>query len=384
MNKDVWIGFFLVLLVVSAGVLLAIGLQRVYGVEGSSVVVGVNQWVHVSVGDERLESFNYVIFGKDLQLSFFSFNESSLMLDSFVLAANSSVADHLGKFMVSWDGVVGTSTVYFIVSSDYGQIATIVQDFGGQQSWSRPKMTVRREVFTRKAETFDVLVDNVHVASFVWDLVVVGDENDTVPQLTVFKNDGSPYLTKILTNTYVSVAEYFDKVGFMVEAYGGTYIKWLLYSGFSLAVRVSQGFSGLDLPYFLLSARTVEPNQPVTVTFRLPEGISNYTASWDTSYLKAFLSVVDKVFNPSTREYSVVLNFFDNAEGNKFTLEVSAEKYGSVYQSSDSIVVTAPFWKLLIAPVIVAVIIVGAMILLVRRASEGRKTPPPASQAIRG
>ena len=357
---------------------------QVDAVESSTVIVGRDQWVHVSVGDSHLESFGYAIFGTDLQLLFYAYNQSDLMLDTYVMVANTSVDDPLGKFTVFWGGAIGTSTVSFSVSSEYGQIAMIVQDFAGQQSWSRPKMTVRREVFTRKGEVFDVLVDSVHVASFVWDLVTVGDENQTVPQLTVYKNDGSPYLTKVLTNTYVSVAEYFDKVGWMVEAYSNSYVKWLLYSGFSLSVKLSSGFGGLDLPYFLVSARTTEPNQPVTVKFRLPEGISNYSASWTTASVSRFVSVVDELFNSATGEYSVILMFLDSAEGNRFTLEVSAEKYGSVYQSSDSIVVTAPAWKLLIAPVLVAVIIVGAMLLLVRRASEGRKTPPPASQAIRG
>lgn len=366
--------------------LLALSLLLPLGhsVEGSTVIVGRDQWVHVSVGDSHLESFGYAIFGTDLQLLFYAYNQSDLMLDTYVMVANTSVDDPLSKFTVFWDGAIGTSTVSFSVSSEYGQIAMIVQDFAGQQSWSRPKMTVRREVFTRKGEVFDVLVDSVHVASFVWDLVTVGDENQTVPQLTVYKNDGTPYLTKVLTNTYVSVAEYFDKVGWMVEAYSNSYVKWLLYSGFSLSVKLSSGFGGLDLPYFLVSARTTEPNQPVTVKFRLPEGISNYSASWTTASVSRFVSVVDELFNSATGEYSVILMFLDSAEGNRFTLEVSAEKYGSVYQSSDSIVVTAPAWKLLIAPVIVAVIIVGAIILLARRASEGRKTPPPASQAIRG
>ena len=361
----------------------------VRGAEGSLVVVGVNQWVHVSVGSDRLESFSYSVYGVDLQLVFWSYNDSSMMLDAFLLTANKSVTDPLEKFSVYWDGIIGVSTVAFTVSSDVGQVATVVQDFTGEKpSWSRPKMTVRKEVITEQGKIYDVLVDNVHVASFTWDFVQLGSNetslNQTVPQLTVYTNDGSIRDTKVLTTTFVSVTEYFDKVGFMVEVFGSTWIKWLLYSGFSLNVRLSRGFSNLALPYFLVSAHSIEPNNVVTVHFRLPDGVSSYSANWNTTYMSSFLSVIDSVFDSSSREYLVSLLFLDSAEGNRFTLEVSAEKFGTVYKSSDSVTVMAPAWKSLIIPGVVAIIIVFAFIFLIRRGSESRKTPPPASQALRG
>jgi len=312
-----------------------------------------------------------------------------MMLDAFLLTANKSVTDPLEKFSVYWDGIIGVSTVAFTVSSDVGQVATVVQDFTGEKpSWSRPKMTVRKEVITEQGKIYDVLVDNVHVASFTWDFVQLGSNetslNQTVPQLTVYTNDGSIRDTKVLTTTFMSVTEYFDKVGFMVEVFGSTWIKWLLYSGFSLNVRLSRGFSNLALPYFLVSAHSIEPNNVVTVHFRLPDGVSSYSANWNTTYMSSFLSVIDSVFDSSSREYLVSLLFLDSAEGNRFTLEVSAEKFGTVYKSSDSVTVMAPAWKSLIIPGVVAIIIVFAFIFLIRRGSESRKTPPPASQALRG
>jgi len=382
---------FLIMLI--ASLFFVLPLFTTNAIEGNLVSVGLNQWVHVSIEGVPVESFGWqVYFGKEVQLSFYAYNDSSVMYHAFVIVANRSYFDPLEKFKVYWDGTLYESSIVFTVSSDLGRVAMVVQAFAGETPiYGRPKMTQRFSLITMEGKIWDVLVNNEHVASFEWSYVTLTSNqtgsNQTLPQLTVYKNDGSIYDTRVATTALVPITEFQDKVGIMVEAFSTSYIKWLLYSGYPINVRLSSGFgASLVLPYFSVTpyTGTVQPNELVTIAFKLPEGAKNYTANWNTTYLKTYLTVQSEIFNPNTKEYTVTLSFHDNAEGNRFTLEVQADKYGAIYRSSTSITVVAPIWKTLILPIGSVAFIGFLFFLIIWRGREARRVPPDDTVAIEG
>lgn len=367
-------------------VLAVIPLEYAFAEQGGLVVVAPNKWAHLSLDSEPVASMAWGQYGSDIQVSFYAFNDSSVQFDSFVIAVNESFKDPFRKFTLDWDGTyTSLGELVLTVSSGLGIATTVVQPFPGEvPRYGKPPMTVKKTVITAAGQMYDVVIEDKHEASFEWSFVTL-ENNQSFPQLKVYKADGTEYDTKVLTVNYVPLVDYYDVVGWMTEQVSSGYVKWTLYSGKPIQVRVSQGFVSSSLPFFMVYPRSleVEVGQPMMVRWILPEGITAYSASWNDSSISSFFDVVNEDYDPSTGEFQVNLTFRDNAEGKRFLLQVEAEKYGTTYSGGEYVSVLPPAWKSMALPIAgsVAFILIIAVILLLmwRR----RVTPVDSRTALR-
>lgn len=332
--------------------------------EGYVTVFRKNEWVHVSVGGNTIGSIAWEQYGEDVQLVFYAYNDTGLSFNEKIIDANVAETDTFNKFQVLWKGeITAEGQIKLILSSGQGQITTIVEKFGGEAKWGRPGTSYKHPVATHQGEMMDVFIDDEHKCSFEWTYETV--DNETVPQLTVYSADGQIDSTGILTSTYVSVVEFFDQVGFMYERMDADegYVKWILYSGYELEVRIGQGFGSKPLPFFKVIPADLDvyPGELVTVEFTLPEGVTEYEASWEDKEISEHIKL-DKV-TPYQDQHEVTFRFLDSAKGQKFTLKVSCDNYGTLYQGKAKIEVLVPllekiFWGVVgLGVFIVAVII---------------------------
>lgn len=337
------------------------------------VLFGQDEWVHVRVGDAPVESIVWKVFGDDVQLVFYDYNNTNLSYDQFIIDANHTFSDPLDKFDVFWNGEITLENkIVLAFSSDQGQVTTVVSSFTGNVPPSEhPAMTHTKPLITKEDEIYDVVMDGSHVASFEWSFTNVS--NQQIPQLTIYNPDGTKYNTQLLTATFIPI-EYYNVVGWLVKKMGADYVQWLLYSGKAFQVRANQGFGALSLSFFIVypTSLKVHPSETVTVQFVLPEGVDNYTASWnDPSFNKYIKLDGEPVFNSQTGQYEVNWKFLESAVGKRFTVKVSAVKYGTTYQATASILVQAQTLNPVIMPLIGGVsflaFFVIFLIFLIRR-----------------
>lgn len=373
---------FLILMLI----LTVIPLEYVVAGQGSVVVVAPNKWVHLSLDGEPITSLGWVRYGVDIQVSFYAFNDSGVQFDSFVIVVNQSFQDPFKKFVVLWGGTyTNLGELVLTVSSPLGIATTVVQQFPGEvPRYGKPAMTVRKTVITEAGKLYDVVVDDKHVASFDWSFVTL-ENNQSFPQLKVYKNDGVEYDTKVLTVNYVPLVDYYDVVGWMTEAVTGNWVKWILYSGKPIQVRLSQGFASTSLPFFIIYPRNLqaEVGQMVTVQWVLPGGVTTYSVSWSDSSMELYFDVVNEEFDPSSGEFLVELAFRENAEGKRFMLQVEAVKYGTTYRSGDYVLVLAPAWKTMALPVVSGVAFLLIIVVLILLVWRRRVTPVDSRTALR-
>ena len=368
-----------------------IPVEYCYGVEGSVVVVAPDKWVHLSLDGEPMTSMSWISYGADIQVVWFAYNDSSVQFDSFVINSNQTFYDPFEKFSVLWEGNFGSlGEIILVISSPLGIVTTIVQKFPGEvPRYGKPGMTVKKTVITEENRLYDVVVDDKHVATFDWSFVTLSDNatvsNQTFPELNVYNNDGTEYDTKVLTATYVPLVDYYDIVGWMVATMTNNYVKWVLYSGKSIQVRLSQGFTTSPLPFFVIYPRSLEVQSGETVTVRyiLPEGVESYETSWNDTDVQRYLDVIEEEFDPMTGEFEVQLVFHEDAEGRRFRIEVEAEKYGTLYRSGERITVMAPAWKTAVLPAIGYGGLVAFMVFLCIVVLRRRRSPPDSFQALK-
>jgi hypothetical protein len=369
-----------------------IPLEDSFGLEGSIVVIAPDRWMHLSLDGEPIESMSWLQYGNDIQVTFWAYNQSDVQFDQFVITPNQTFSDPFDKFSVLWKGNFGSlGEIVFIVSSPLGIVTTIVEKFPGEvPRYGKPAMTVKKTVITEEGRLYDVIVDKKHVATFEWSYVTIYSNetglNQTFPELKVYNSDGSEYDTKVLTATYVPLVDYYDVVGWMVSTMTENYVKWILYSGKPIQVRISQGFTTTPLPFFVIYPKSLEVQSGETVTIRwtLPKGVQSYTTSWNDTYMQRYLDVISEEFDPSTGEYEVQLVFHDNAEGRRFLLEVEAERYGTRYRSGERIKVISPTWKTMALPAIGGLGIITVLVFLLILALRRRRSPPDPYSALQG
>jgi len=364
-----------------------------FGQQGPVTVFSQAEWCHISIGGVAVESLRWQLFDSDVQVTFYAFNDSSLSYDQFIITANASFSDPLGKFDVFWTGEITVEgRIVFAFSSIYGQLSTIVSPFPGEvPHWGRPKMTYTKKVITTEGEIYDVVGGETHVASFEWSFMTLtvnetGGTNQTLPQLVVYNPDGSKFDMKVLTTTFVPLVEYYDLVGWMMDSMGANYVKWIVYSGDTFQIRLNQGFEPKPLPFFIVypESLTVHPGDTVTVQFSLPSGITNYTASWNDPSFNEYIKMNgEPTFNAQTAQYNVTFKFLESAENHRFTIEVTAQKQGTTYRGSASITVEPQAWKNMVVPIVAFVIVIIVISVIGWRLKEYRHTPPLPNQALR-
>jgi len=329
-------------------------------------VFGEHEWVHVNVGGEHAGSVAWEGYDKDVQLVFYAYSDSGLSFDQFVIEANISYSDPFSKFYVYWGGEIsGEGKILFKFYSFLGQTTTLVEPFAGETPhYGRPGTRVKKSVITGENEIFDVFgANNVHLCSFEWSFVSVSNNitnmTQSIPSLIVYNPDGIKYDTKVLSATMLPLVEFFDRVGFMVDSMGTDYVKWILYSDQSLRVAMNQGFEDKSLPSFHVRpiSLRVEPNQLVTVSFVLPEGITEYNGSWRDRSIKEHIELLsDEVY--ADGEHEIVFKFLESAKNKRFTVEVSCEKYGTSYSGSAMVEVVPSAWESIV-PIIIIIAFFG-------------------------
>ena len=328
------------------------------------IVFEESDWVHVSVGGNTVASIVWEQYDEDVQLVFYAYNDTGLSFNQFIMDENRSYSDPFNKFQTVWKGEITIEgKIKLYLSSTQGQISTIVEKFGGESSWGRPGTHYEHRVATYAGEVKDVYIDAEKICIFEWNYEKV--DNKTVPQLTVYSPNGNVDSTGTLTSTYVSVVEYFDKVGFMFERMGDDYVKWMLYSGQEMEVRSSQESGASQLPFFKVSPadNEVYPGDIVTAEWELPDGVTEYEVSWEDKQISEHVRLVDE--NIYNGRYETTFKFLDSAKDQIFTIKVSCEKYGTLYQGKEKVEVLIPlleslFWVI----VIIAILCVGTIIFI--------------------
>ena len=349
----------------------------------TEIIFSENEWVHISIGGNTISSVVWEQYDEDIQLVFFAHNDTGLSFNQFVIEPNTYYSDIFDKFDVIWRSEITTEgKIKLYLSSDKGQITTIVEKFGGQStSWGRPGTRYQTVVITNDGETKDIYSDEERICSFEWSFETVN--NETVPQLTVHSPNGEIYSTGILTSTYTSVVEFFDQVGFMFEKMGDNYVKWNLYSNYDLEVRSSSGSGSKPLPFFRVSPADLEvyPGGIVTVEWTLPEGVTEYEVSWKDKQIIDYIHLIDER-GPYQGQYETTFEFLDKAKDQKFTLKVSCEKYGTTYQVKKKIQVLTPIIDSLFWVIIGIVILIMVVLLFRHKIMERVHEPTSANKAL--
>jgi len=357
-------------------------------------VFGEHEWVHVSVGGNHAGSVAWEGYGEDVQLVFYAYNDNGLSFDQFVIEANISYYDPFNKFYVYWGGKIsGEDKILLKFYSFLGQTTTLVEPFAGEAPhYGRPGTRVKKNVITGENEIFDVFgANDIHLCSFEWSFISVSNNitnvTQSIPSLIVYDPDGDKYDTKVLSATMLPLIEYFDMVGFMVDTMGPDYVKWVLYSDQSLRVAINQGFEDQSLPSFSVDpvSLRVEPSERVTVSFVLPEGITEYEGSWESRSVRDYVELLsDEVY--ADGEHVVEFRFLESAKNKRFTVEVSCEKYGTSYSGSAMVEVVPSAWESIVPGVIVlGFIIVGCFFglrWLIRQKREDASAQEVTSEVL--
>jgi len=357
-------------------------------------VFGEHEWVHVNVGGEHAGSVAWEGYDENVQLVFYAYSDSGLSFDQFVIEANISYYDPFNKFYVYWGGEIsGEGKILLKFYSFLGQTTTLVEPFAGETPhYGRPGTRVKKNVITGENEIFDVFgANDVHLCSFEWSFVSVSNNitnvTQSIPSLIVYDPDGDKYDTKVLSATMLPLIEYYDMVGFMVDSMGSDYVKWILYSDDPLQVRLNQGFGAKSLPKFRVDpvSLRVEPSERVTVSFVLPEGITEYEGSWESRSVRDYVELLsDEVY--ADGEHEIVFKFLESAKNKRFTVEVSCEKYGTSYSGSAVVEVGPPAWESIVDAVLVlGFIIVGCFFglrWLIRQKREDASAQEVTSEVL--
>ena len=351
--------------------------------EDTLTVFSENDWIHVAIGGDTVCSIVWEQFDEDVQIVFYAYNDAGLSFNQFWLQPDITYSDPFDKFQVCWNGEITVEQqIKLNLSSIHGQITTIKERFGGDpSSWDRPGTLFEQRLMTHAGELKDVMIDDEHVCSFEWTYETVN--NETKPQLTVYSSTEEVVSVGTLTSTYTSIVEFFDQVGFMYEKMGDTYVRWMLYSGYDFKVRDNQGFGTNPLPFFKVSPADLDvyPGEIVTVEWTLPEGVTEYEASWEDKQISEYIRLVDEdVYND---QYETTFEFLDSAKNQKFTIKVSCNKYGTIYQGKAKITVLVPLIESILWVFIAIPLIVIVVYLIAREGSHRTRSKVTAPQALK-
>ncbi|MCW4015452.1 MAG: hypothetical protein NWF06_03700 [Candidatus Bathyarchaeota archaeon] len=359
--------------------------------ETSYTVFAESQWAHVSVDGQTVGSVAWKGYGSDVQLIFYAYNDAGLSFDQFVIEKGVSYLDPFEKFYVFWEGAVSVEGEIFLKFYSFkGQTTTVVEGFAGEvSSVGRPDGRVKKYVISEEGEILDVFDgEEKHVCSFEWSYRSVTTEgsNETFlrPCLLVYEPDGDTYDMKVMNNTLSPIVEFLDVVGFMADSLGEDYVKWVLYSGSEFTVRSNQGFEDMALPSFRVDpvSLSVEPGQVVSVSFFLPEGVSDFEASWENSgFWDKIVLLSDEVYGDG--EHVVEFKFLDSAKGDSFSVKVECEQFGTTYSSSAVVRVVASVWEGVLIAVILLVPVVIFAVWFVRYLSRRMVGYPSGKEVSR-
>ena len=341
------------------------------------------EWVHVSVGGDTIGSVVWQQYDDDTQLVFYAYNDSGLSYNQFLIEPDTIYTDPLEKFQILWNGeITAENKIMLQFSSDIGQTTTVVKRFAGETpSWGRPGTRYKQRIITQQQETMDVFIDEEHICSFEWQFVTIN--NQSSPQLIVYSPDGTEFDTKVLKSTFLSLVEFYDQVGFMFEKMGTDYVKWMLYSDYELQVRIGQGFGTKPLPFFKVSPADLDvyPGDIVTVEWTLPEGVTEYEASWEDKQISEYVRLVDE--NVFSDQYETTFEFLDSAKNQKFTIKVSCNKYGTIYQGKAKITVLLPLIESLLGLFVAIPILIILAYLFTRHLMHRTREPTTVDTAIK-
>lgn len=367
--------------------------------EASFTIFSEYEWAHVSVAGETVGSVAWESYGPNVQIVFYAYNDTGLSFHQEVIEANRTYSDPFNKYMVFWEGEISVEgEISFKFFSFSGQTTTVVESFSGEPSpYERPGTAFTKSIITSEGEIRAVFGEDdsgqldEHICSFEWSFVTttsnITNATKTVPTMVTYKPDGGKHDTKTLSITMSPVIEYWAQVGFMVEEMDVDegYVKWIIYSGQDFRIGTSPSFRDKDLPLFRVDpvGLRVEPGQTVTVNFKLPEGITEYEASWTGSKIWEHIDLLDDLIFPDG-EHEVTFQFLESyLEGErqrKATIRVSCELYGTTYSGSDVVRVQASALIEILAMVCVGV---GALIgggVGLRWLLRRRSTPPSGEE----
>jgi len=326
--------------------------------ETSYTIFAEHEWTHVSVSGDTVGSVAWERYGEEVQLLFYAYNDTGLIFHQEVIEANKTYSDPFEKYMVYWEGEISVEDEILLKFFSFsGQTTTVVGNFVSEPApYDRPGTTFLKPIITRAGDIKAVFVaDNSgeldkHVCSFEWVFqnVTSSITNITrmVPTMLVYEPDGEQYDTKSLStsSTMSPISEYWAEVGFMFEKMDvdEDYVKWIVYSGQDFRIGTSPEFRDKDLQFFSVEPDSlrVEPGQIVTVTFVLPEGITEYDVSWEQSKIWDHIYYMGDDVSPNG-EHEVTFYFLDSfLDGRRertATIGVSCEQYGATYSDSNNI-----------------------------------------------
>ena len=100
-----------------------------------------------------------------------------------------------------------------------------------------------------------------------------------------------------------------------------------------------------------------------TVEWTLPSGVTEYEVSWKDKQISEHIRLIEE--NIYQNRYETTFSFLDSAKNQKFTIKVSCEKYGTIYQGKDKLTILTPILDAIVIPVIILIIIVAVALYCV-------------------